>query len=79
MLRVGATIKNDNVIPLSITRVGIDQISPKVKLRETGLVRHKAARELKLSGSQLIVGCVFFLGAAKLLLWAILKLWLFEP
>jgi hypothetical protein len=74
MLRIEAAIRNDKNIPLSSIRIAIDQISPKVRSRDTGLVRHTAARELNLSGYQLLIGCVCFLGAAKLLLWAVLKL-----
>ncbi len=77
MLRVEATIRNDNHIPFSITWTGTDQVSPKAKTHHAGLVRDVAARELNLSGSQLIVGCACFPGAAKLVLWALLKLWLF--
>ena len=79
MIHIESTIRNDNRIPFSATWTGIDHASPKAKSRRTGLVRHATAREINLNGSELIVGCVCFLGTAKLLLWALLKLWLFEP
>ena len=75
MIRVEATTKSNEHIPFSITWTGTDQISPEAR---TGLARHTAARELSLNGSQLVLGCVCFLGAANLLLWALLKLRLFE-
>lgn len=40
---------------------------------------HTAVRELNLTGSQLVVGCMCFLTTIRLALWAVLKLWLFEP
>ena len=45
-----------------ITWNGSDQLSPEAKTRNAGLVRDVAARELILSGSQLVVGCVCSLG-----------------
>jgi hypothetical protein len=75
MLRVEAKIRNDDQIPFSIAWAGTDRISPE---RHPGLVHVVAERELKLSGYQLVFGCACFLGAAKLLLWGFLKLWLFE-
>ena len=54
-------------------------ISPKAKTYHPGSVRMQPHRELDPSGYQLVVGCACFLGAAKLLLWALLKLSLFEP
>jgi len=79
MLRAAATIRNDKHLPFSITGIGTGRVSPKVKTHHAAPVRHVAACELNLSGYQLVVGCACFLGAAKLLLWALLKLWLFEP
>ena len=35
--------------------------------------------ELKLSGSQVLVGCVSALCTVGLLLWTLIKFWLFEP
>ena len=79
MIRVEATIKGDIHFPFSVTWTGINQASPRAKTRHPGSVRDVAAREPALNGSQLVVGCACFLGAAKLLFWAFLRLWLFEP
>ncbi len=76
MIRVEETIRNDNRIPVSIRWTSTDQLSPEAKTGHAGLVRDMAAREPNLSGSQLVVGCVCSLGAAKVLLRA---LWPFEP
>ena len=70
MIRVEATVKGDNHFPFSSKWTGSGQVGPKVKTRHPGLDRPMVAQELNLSGSQLVVGCICFLGAAKLLLWA---------
>lgn len=79
MIRVEAPIKGGNHFPFSSVATNSEPASPGVERRHPGLVRCMAAHELNLGGSQLVVGCICFLGAAKLLLWAFLKLWLFEP
>jgi hypothetical protein len=78
MLRVEARIKSDKHIPFSIAGTEADRVSPKTKPRHAGSDHDVATCELNLSGSQLVFGCACFLGAAKLFLWALLKLWLFE-
>ena len=79
MIHIESTIRCDNRAPFSMTWTGVDQASPEAETRDAGLVRHAAARELSLTGSQLVAGCACLLGATKLLLWALLKLWLSEP
>ncbi len=79
MIRVEPTIKGDNHFPISSLWTGSGQISSEARTRHPGLVRPMVAHELNLSGSQLVVRCICFLGVAKLLLWALIKLWLFEP
>jgi hypothetical protein len=79
MRRVEATIRNDKEIPFSITAVGADRVSLKADTHYAGLVCEVASCELNLAGSQLIFGCACFLGAARLFLWALFKLWLFVP
>ena len=36
-------------------------------------------RELTLTASQVLAGCIAALSTVSLLLWAVIKLWLFEP
>lgn len=78
MLHAGETNESANCIPFSITAAGNERVTPKATTRSAGADRDAAARELNLSGPQLAVGFVFFLSAAKLLMWALVKLWLFE-
>jgi hypothetical protein len=79
MIRVDQTIGSDKRIPFSVVWTSADQVAPKTQIRNAESVRHTADRELNLTGSQLVVGCMCFLGAIRLVLWAVLKLWLFEP
>jgi hypothetical protein len=78
MLRVEPTIRCGKHIAFSIKGADADRVSPKANAHHARSVRDVAALESNLNGSQLVVGIVCFLGAAKLLLWAFLKLWLFE-
>jgi hypothetical protein len=79
MIRVEATIKGDDHFPFASVSTGSGQVNLVVKPPRPGVIRPVVAHELSLSGTQLLVGCVCFLGVAKILLWAFLKLWLFEP
>jgi hypothetical protein len=73
-----AAVKNRNQIPFSIAWTRTDRTSPGPKTRHAGLGRDVAARDLKLGGYQVVFGCASFVGVAKLLVWAVLKLWVFE-
>jgi hypothetical protein len=79
MIRVEETRRNNIRIPFFVTWTSADQVAPKTQILNAEPVRHTAVRELNLTGSQLVVGCMCFLGAIRLVLWAVLKLWLFEP
>lgn len=79
MIRVEEPRMNAKRIPFLVTSTSADQVAPKTQIRNAESVRHTAVRELNLTGSQLVVGCMCFLGAIGLVLWAVLKLWLFEP
>jgi hypothetical protein len=79
MIRVEETRRNNIRIPFFVTWTSADQVAPKTQILNAESVRHTAVRELNLTGSQLVVGCMCFLGAIRLVLWAVLKLWLFEP
>ncbi len=79
MIRVEEPRMNAKRIPSLVTWTSADQVAPKTQIRNAESVRHTAVRELNLTGSQLVVGCMCFLGAIRLVLWAVLKLWLFEP
>jgi hypothetical protein len=78
MLRIEATIRSDKHIPFSTTASDTGWVSPKAKTYAES-VRHVAACVVNRSGCQLDFRRAYFLGTAKLLLWALLKLWLFEP
>jgi hypothetical protein len=79
MFPVVKTTTNENQISFSATWNGVDRFGSQASTDDTALGRHNASRELKLSASQLIVACFCCLGAFELAVWAILKLWLFQP
>jgi hypothetical protein len=70
---------NDKRVPFVARWTDAGQGNGKTQTLNTGSIRRPAVRELNLTGSQLVVGCMCFLGAIRLVLWAVLKLWLFEP
>jgi hypothetical protein len=71
----------DERIPLAVTWPTPLQISPQVKTFNAASVAHMPARvgQLNLTGSQLLVGFICLLSAIRIVMWAVLKLWLFEP
>jgi hypothetical protein len=79
MIRVEATNRSDKLIPATIAWTSTGQVSPKAQAFNPGSVRNTAFRELNLTGLQLLVGCTCFLCLIRLALWAVLRLWLFEP
>lgn len=78
MLHGGETVRSPKYMPFSIRAAGNERVTPKATTGHAVPDRDAAECELNLSGSQLVVGCVFFLSAAKFLMWGLLKLWLFE-
>jgi hypothetical protein len=71
----------DERIPLAVTWPRTQQIIPQVKTFNAASVAHMPARvgQLNLTGSQLLVGFICLLSAIRIVMWAVLKLWLFEP
>ena len=71
-------ISKTNVQPQSaLAGPEAKQLLPKTEVRATESVR-STRPELNISGSQLLVGFTSVCGAVGLLLWAILRVWLFE-
>jgi hypothetical protein len=79
MIRVEATNGNNKLIPPTMAWTSTGQVSPKAQTFNPGSVRNTAFRGLNLTGLQLLVGCICFLCVIRLALWAVLRLWLFEP
>lgn len=77
MIRVEATTQDYSHTPPEVTRAGAGDIRPARPL-DTAPARHASVREFEITGSQLVVGCICFLCAIRLVLWAVLKLWLSE-
>lgn len=70
---------SDKRIPFSVTWTGAGGLNHETRARNAGSVRERAVSELELTGMQVMVGCICFLGAIGLALWAVLRLWLSEP
>jgi hypothetical protein len=79
MIRVEQTIGSDKRIPFSVVWTDANRLRSTTPTRNADSVCHTAVGELKLTCIQLAAGCICFLGAIRLALWAALKLWLFEP
>ena len=54
------------------------QLQTKLTLRSSNAAPSFTRNEINLSGSRVLVGSLSALGTVGLLLWAIIKLWLFE-
>jgi hypothetical protein len=65
MIRVEETRRNDKRIAFLVTWTSADQGAPKTQICNDESDRHTAVSELNLTGSQLVVGCMCFLGADK--------------
>jgi len=79
MISVEATTRNNKLSPLPVGWANTDQVIPKTRTVNTRQVGDVVLRELHLTGSHLLIGCICFLSATGLFLWALLNLWLFEP
>jgi hypothetical protein len=78
MLRGEITIDTENHIPFSIAWSSTGHTSLAAKAHHAGLARAAAARELSLSGYQLLFGCAVLAAFGGVFLWA-LNVWLFRP
>ena len=78
MVRAETTIDTKNHIPFSIPWASTGQARLEVKAQRAASARGAAARELNLSGYQLLFGCAVLAAMGGGFLWA-LKLWLFQP
>lgn len=70
--------KEDSQIQLPVMHFETARLHPKAQSHIIESVRPQAPGEPNHSGSRLLVGFLSGLSAVGLLLWALLKLWLFE-
>ena len=78
MVRVETTIDTKNHIPFSIPWASTGQASLGAKAHHAGSTGGAAARELNLSGYQLLLGCAVLATLGGVFLWG-LNIWLFQP
>jgi hypothetical protein len=68
----------DAQIRLPVMVFGTTQLRPNSQVPAAQLLRNLSPYEVNLSGTQVLVGFISALSTVGLLLWALLKLWLFE-
>jgi hypothetical protein len=78
MIRAGEIRKGSGQIQFSLAVLETTQLRPKLKLSNANPAPWFTPNEINLSGSQVLVGSLSALSTVGLLLWAIIKLWLFE-
>jgi hypothetical protein len=78
MIRADEIRKRNGQIQFSLTVLETAQLRPKPEASNIIPTPSFTYNGIDLSGSHLLVGCISALVAVGLLLWAFLKLWLFE-
>ena len=78
MIRAGEIRKSNGQIQFSFAVLEATQRQPRVKLSNANPSPSFTRNEISLSGSQGLVGWLSALCTVGLLLWAIIRLWIFE-
>ena len=78
MIRIDEIRKGDGHIQFSLTILETTRLRPRPTVGNTDSAPSFTNNGINLSGSQVLVGCLSALCSVGLLLWAFLRLWLFE-
>ena len=78
MIRAGEIRKGNGQIQFSLSVLETTQLRPKLKVGIADPAPSLIRDGINLSGSQVLAGWLSALCTVGLLLWAIIKLWLFE-
>ena len=78
MIRAGEIRKGNGQIEFSLTVLETTQLRPRLKLGDGKPAPSFTRNGISLTGSQVLVGFLSALCSVGLLLWAFLRLWLFE-
>jgi len=78
MIRAEEIGTEDSQIRLPVMVFETTQLRPNSQVPATESLRNLSPYEVNLSDTQLLLGFICALSAVGLLLWAFLKLWLFE-
>jgi hypothetical protein len=78
MIRADEIRKGSGQIQFSLAVLTAARLQPGVKLSNASSSPSFTRNEINLSGSEVLVGWLSALSTVGLLLWAIIKLWLFE-
>ena len=78
MIRAGEIRKGNGQIEFSLTVLDTTQLRPRLSVGNAKPAPSFTRNGINLSGSQVLVGSLSALCAVGMLLWVIIKLWLFE-
>lgn len=78
MIRADEIRKGLGQIQFSLAVLDTAQLKPRLIRGVDATTRSFARSEIDFSGSQVLIGFVSALGGVSLLIWAIVRLWLFE-
>jgi hypothetical protein len=78
MIRTGEIRESDRQIQFPLTILEPARLQSELKLRNASAGPSFTSNGIDLSGSQVLVGSLSALFAVGLLLWVIIRLWLFE-
>jgi hypothetical protein len=78
MIRAGEIRKGNGQIEFSLAVLDTTQLRPKLSVGNAKPAPSFTRNGIILSGSQVLVGSLAALSTVSLLLWAVIRLWLFE-
>jgi hypothetical protein len=78
MIRTGEIRKGNGQIQFSLTVLDTAQLRPRLRVGDAKPAPSFTRNEINLSGSQVLAGSLSALCTVGLLLWVIIRLWLFE-
>jgi hypothetical protein len=78
MIRADEIRRGNGQIQFSLTVLDSTQLRPRLRVSNARPAPSFTRNEISLSGSQVLVGSLSALCTVGLLLWAIIRLWLFE-
>jgi hypothetical protein len=79
VIRPGEIREGNGQLQFSLTVLETAQLQPQLKLGSANPSPALVGEGIDLSGAQVLVGSLSALCTLGLLLWAIIRLWLFEP
>ena len=81
MIRAEEISTNDGQIQFSLAALGVNHLQPKTTIskKRAAAVADASVYQLKLSGERVLIGFAAAGGFIGVFMWALIRLWLFEP